>query len=153
MRESKGITLTILIITIIVLAIIISVGVTSSIGLIDGTKQNRFISELKIVQSKVDIANKEISLGSIAYNDMGKELNNLTPEKISQINIALISEKITEDEKTDFRYFDKIELEKIGITDLNKDVLINFKTKKVISVVGFKLGNNIYYSEERINER
>lgn len=151
MRGESGITLTVLIITVIVLAIVVTIGATSSIEVIDTTKQNKFISELKIVQSKVDIANQEMEIGSIAYDDIGKKIEYLSPDTTNKINMAFEAEGISETEKANFRYFNKEELEKLGVVNLTQEVLINFKTKKVISVDGLQVGDNTYYSRESIN--
>ena len=153
MKGEKGITLTVLVITVIVLAIIVGIGASSGTQVIDATKQNKFVSELKIVQNKVDIANKEIELGNIAYDDIGKNIEYLSPDTKNKIEIALTAEGVRDVDRSNFRYFNKTELEKLGVSDLTQDVLINFKIKKVISVDGVKLGDNMYYSKESIAKK
>ena len=77
MKDSKGITLTSLIITVIIL--IILTGVTTFFGteVIDYTEENKFVTELKIIQEKVNIINEEISLGSTTYNNVGKTISSI----------------------------------------------------------------------------
>lgn len=54
LRENKGITLTVLVITIIVTGIIISITITSGSELIQNSKKNKLKSNLYLIQSKAE---------------------------------------------------------------------------------------------------
>ena len=115
MRNDNGITLIALIIVVTILAILLAVLITTSTGLIGYTHENRFISELKIIREKVNIVNKEISIGSTSYDNVGQSISSLSVEMQSNIQKVFTMSGISASEQSGYKYFNKDDLNKIGI--------------------------------------
>ena len=153
MKDSKGITLTSLIITVIIL--IILTGVTTFFGteVIDYTEENKFVTELKIIQEKVNIINEEISLGSTTYNNVGKTISSISAEQQETVNSVCTYLGMTASQLVNYKYFDRAELEKIGIDRIDDNVLISFQDRKIISTTGVEIDNTMYYTLDDINNK
>lgn len=150
MKNNKGITIIALVITVIVLAILAGILVVSSIQTVDYTKENKFIAELKVIREKVNIASKEISLGSTVYNDVGKDINTLSTDMRTNILNIFTKCGISAEQQANYKYFDTTELEKLGIYNIEHNVLIDLNNVDIISVDGITINGIIYYTAEKL---
>lgn len=152
MQKKKGITLIALIVTVVMLIILASVTTIEGLESLYEARRVEFVTEMKIIQSRVDYIYEKINQGT------GDEfLNKGTPvteslsnySKIKSIidTVNAICEETGEPQKTatDFQYFTSDLLEEIGIEDVKEDVIINFSTRDVISTIGIKVDNIMYY--------
>lgn len=153
MKNENGITLVILAVTIIILGIIASLVVVSSLESIDYTKETAFISEMKLIREKVNIANKEIDIGSTAYENLGKEITTLSPEQKTTIYNLFTQYNIATAEQSKYKYFEPSDLEKLGIYNTSNIVVINFSNLDIISITGVKLDGNTYHTVKEVEER
>lgn len=153
MNKESGITLVILVITIIILGIIASIVVVSSMDSINYTKRTAFMSEIKLMREKVNIANKEILIGSTAYEDVGKAIASLSSEEQLTINDLFAKYNILPEEQSKYKYFDSTELEKLGIYNTENIAVINFSNLDIISITGVKLDGTIYHTVKELEER
>ena len=149
LKSGKGVTLTILIITVVVLAILASVTVTVSMSGLDETKRYNFVSELELVQQKMLVINKEIELGTTAYDDIGISYNNLNSTVKEEVRKILNQNGITDYSK--YTYMSKSDLEKIGLKNMEQDVIISYGNLDVYSYNGIKIDGKMYYSIEELN--
>ena len=152
MKENKGITLIALIITVILLAILAGTSTFSAIATINYTQQNMFIAELKIISEKVNIAKKEIAIGSTTYDNVGKNIDSISPQDKINVQKAFLACGVSNVEQEKFKFFDETELKKIGIYDITQNVLINFESSDIISVEGIIINDNTYYTIESVQE-
>ena len=143
--NNKGITLTALVITVMILLILTSVTVFTGKSSIDETKKTAFQTELKIAQNKVNTIYEKIQLGDTSYDNIGKDISNVEVQQQEKIKTALELSNLD-----GFKYFDQEELQKIGIDNVKQQMLINFNNRKVISVKGLKIGNTIIYTQEQL---
>lgn len=157
MKNSKGITLISLVITIIVLLILISVGTTSGIGVLKSSKLTAFTTELKVMQTKVNEIYQKykdgdtIKIGENLYtgNDIltiGEELSTKQAQvdKVFKADASGIT-------KTDgYRYWSIDLIKDLGIEGVKQDFFINVKKRSIVSYEGFKYNNEIYYTLEQI---
>ena len=125
--EEKGVTLLVLVTTIIILLILTSIGVTSGISTLNSAKFSQFKEELKILQTKVNELNQndEINLGEELTETQKNILN------ITDISKIIYNDK-TEEEKKEiqngFRYFNNDSLKnELNLEGIKRDYLINFK--------------------------
>lgn len=140
MKNEKGITLISLAITIIVMLIIVGAVTYSGRESIDTSKRVAFISEMEIIQSKVNNIYEKRKLSQEDkqyYDNLGQELSVLEAETLY---------KILGDSSVDgFKYFSKEDLKNLELENITQGVIINFDTREVISVNGIKIDDTMYY--------
>lgn len=144
MNKENGITLISLVITIIILIIIAGVMTTTGFDSIRTAKQTSQITELEMIQEKVNTIYEKGKLNPndvTYYNSLGKDISVVEQSKINQI--------LGETLKEGYRYFSAENLKQIDLDNMTQDVLINFETRDVVSITGIQIGENIYY---RLNE-
>lgn len=147
LKRKEGVTLSILIITIVVLVILAGVTINISRDSLTSTKKYNFISELELVQEKMLVVNKEISLGSSVYNNIGIKYDDLDSSIQQKVQEILTQNGITDYSK--YTYMSKEDLAKIGLKNIEQDVIISYGNSIVYSYEGIKINGNTYYS---INE-
>jgi len=147
LKRKEGVTLSILIITIVVLVILAGVTINISRDSLTATKKYNFISELELVQEKMLVVNKEISLGSSVYNNIGIKYDDLDSSIQQKVLEILTQNGITDYSK--YTYMSKEDLAKIGLKNIEQDVIISYGNSIVYSYEGIKINGNTYYS---INE-
>jgi hypothetical protein len=146
MINQKGITLISLAAIIIVIMIITSVTIYTGFDVIDKSRLTRFNAEMRIIHAKVnEIADQKLSQ---------EELENLG-QLISTLNSTLqtkIMNALEGQSAVGFIYFNKTNLRNIGIDNIDRDVIINFTTREVVSLNGVKKdGTTIYRAEYLYN--
>lgn len=149
LKYEKGITLSILIITVIVLTILASVTVTVTMTGLDESKKYNFISQLELVEQKMLIINKEIELGTTVYDNIGIPYNNLDTTLKEKVANILNKNGITEYSK--YTYLSISDLEKIGLKNMEQNVIISYGNSEVYSCDGIKIDGTMYYSIEELN--
>lgn len=134
-KENKGITLVVLVITIVTMLIIASVTMYSGISQIDTAEDYKLLSELEIVKNGVyeryanykKTKNIELLVGTKLTNT---EIQTLA----SNIGITLITipSSYNEDEKAYYR-LTPYELDDIGIKSSEDNYVVNYVTGEVIN--------------------
>lgn len=159
-KNEKGVTLIALTVTIIVLIILASVGVTSGISTINSSKLTKFTSEMKTMQANVnELYNNwkiggKVTLGNTEYT--GDEILNIGKDILSVQDIVNIVFKpqsesgsgITETEG--YRYFDFETLEFLGMKNMQQEFFVNIKKRSVISTEGIKNKGIMCYTLEQL---
>lgn len=156
MKNEKGITLISLVTAVVLLILISSVAVNINIEAYDVAKSQNFIAKMQVIQSKVDnVSEQEINDGSFT------KLSNINEEtqknRIYDIiknpqNYNINVEKNWDaslDENPDNYYFFSPDALKnfFGLKDQDIAVIINFKTRNVISIDGVKVRKETYYRQ------
>lgn len=164
MKKEKGITMTSLVITIVILLILIGTAISAGIGAIDTAKLTRFTAELQMIQAKVNSAYEKIQAKDSQYIDtatgkikVGIPVADVSSGIKAQIDVAasvVNSNKAEKGEnpivKDDFYYFDPTTLSQIEASDMTQEVIVNFNTREVISVNGMTQDGKAYYRLEDI---
>lgn len=133
-RKEQGITLMVLVITIILLLIISGISITGTLRGHEETEEASEISELNMIQhailerytkaqlTKEDLPGTEIDKNDVEgiINEINNKINSESGEKIE-----LKGEKYKQLSKTD--------LEKLGITKEDDTFIVNYKTGEVIN--------------------
>lgn len=143
--NNKGVTLTSLVVTVMILLILTSVAIYSGKSGIEESKQTAFQTELQIVQNRVNIIYQKMQTGDTSYNDIGKDISNVDVQQQEKIKTALNLSSFD-----GFKYFDQEELKKIEIDNIKQKMLINFNERQVISVNGLKIDDLIIYTQEQL---
>ena len=148
-NSQKGITIIALVITVIMLLILASVATYTGIESYDKAEQIKFVSQMKLIQTKVDEKVQEDGFTLEGYGTI------LTDEQKQTINNAVANGEIlspTEDDYSNYvRYFSKEQLStQLSLDNIDEGIIINFKTREVISTVGFEYGGTIYYTQYKL---
>ena len=148
-NSQKGITIIALVITVIMLLILASVATYTGIESYDKAEQIKFVSQMKLIQTKVDEKVQEDGFTLVGYGTI------LTDEQKQTINNAVANGEIlspTEDDYSNYvRYFSKEQLStQLSLDNIDEGIIINFKTREVISTVGFEYGGTIYYTQYKL---
>ncbi len=144
MKNNRGITLIILVITIIILAIIGGVIVSTTGDTYESSQIAKFSSSMKMIQKKVDLYLEE----GTDISTLGKELNTEQKSKLQTILDSDTRDVIqTTDANSDkIRYFDTEGIYLFfEIVDLNDEIVVNFENREVISLKGINVDGNMYY--------
>lgn len=174
-KSEKGITLTTLVVTIVVLLILAGVATSTGIEAIENTKFTKFKAELKIMQSHVNqwyedckpsvnaqkydetfstnIKNKLTASGAISATS--KEEGN--SEKVQKAQDTLNKANIPSANYGNYYLLEENTKNSLGVEGVSQDVLVSVKDRKVVSYYGLKWKNKMYYtidnqSEEGIGE-
>ena len=170
MNNVKGITLTTLVITIVVLLILASVATFTGIEAIENTKRTKFIAELKIMQSYVNqwyedckpsvnateydkqfatnVKTKFTINGNVAVNATSDKEEN--KEKVQKAQETLTAAGITSNQDH-FYLLESSQKSALGIEGVEQDVLVSVQDRKVVSYLGLKYKNQMYYTIDSID--
>ena len=161
LKNEKGITLIALVITVIIMILLIAAGITYGSYSVSEVKLQNFAYELQQVQGKVEQIyqkmlleedTKFISLNgknlgvNIGYSDDALDiLKEIRGIDYRDVTLQTDKEFYPETGVSMYRYFSKADLDKtLDIKNAQHSVIINFKTREVISVDGV-VCNDIEY--------
>lgn len=141
--SEKGITLTTLVITIIVIAIIASVSVYVGTDIIKQANLQNINTNMMLIQAKVKTISEQAKFNKDTSNYKGKKLIEVVGNrKIDE----LVSNNIIEDQE---KYYllsqddlNEMGFEKIQIED---GYIVNYDTNEIIYVKGFDANKQTYY--------
>lgn len=157
MKKEVGITMVALIITILLMVILITATVNYGVNSLNSIKFQNFKYELEQVQGKVDTIYEKIKLGETDYFMIGANVtDNEEAENVLQMTRGINYSNILDSQKdnyyyqetyTYYRYLTQYEIQDLlDISSEPGDMIINFKTRDVISVQGFTLDEKTYYT-------
>lgn len=143
MRNEKGITLTSLIITLMVMVILAGAGITVGLDSVRAAKRTAFISELETIQAKVNTIYEKRKA-----SDEEKAYYDAIGQDASVLGTAKLYVLLGSTTANGFKYFTQNELKQIELENISEEVIINFDTREVISVKGITIDNQKYYKLE-----
>lgn len=129
-RENKGITLVVLVITIVILLIISGISITGTITGQKETQESVQISELKMIQqaileryTKSQLTKETLPGTSIDISEVQSMINEINNKTEENINLK----------GKDYKRLNKTDLEKLGITGEEDSYIVNYNTGEVIN--------------------
>lgn len=146
--EEKGVTLVVLVTTIVLILLISSLGTMAGISTLDSVRLSQFKKELKILQVEVDELNQN---NQFKNDEFGQALTNKQEEifNISEINNIIFSGKTDEEKayiKQGFRYCNKEYISKqFNFSSIKRDYYINVEYRYIICSEGIEKSNKMYY--------
>ena len=148
MKNDRGVTLTIVIITVLLLVILAGLIINYSRKTYQGSQVIKFQTYMKVLQKKVDIA---LESGE-DYETLGSPLTSEQKAKLQEI-ISADSNIATRDvDEVKLRYFSGADIENyIDITDVGDDIVINFANRDIISLNGVVKNNTTHYVDYTIH--
>lgn len=151
-KETKGVTLIALVVTIVVLLILASIGINSGQDAINSAKFNEFKSELKIMQTKVNELNQ--SNETEIRPELTEQQNSIfNVETVYNIIFENKSDEEITNIKKGFRYYSKDYINnKFNFDSITRDYFVNIEKRIVISCTGFEYKGKTYYMSEQFTD-
>ncbi len=146
MKNNKGITLIILLCTVIVLLIITGLVLYNGMETYKKSKVVKFEAYMKVIQKKVDLMIEE----NYDIATLGSELTQSQRNTLQEIIDNDTSNYIQTDDVTNnkIRYFSSSDINDIfDIPDVNDDIAVNFSNREVISLNGVEKDGVMHYVE------
>ena len=139
LKSKKGITLVSLVVTIAVLIILASIATYSGVNVIKESKLNKFIAEMKIMQTEVNNLYDRYSSGEVSVLEIGKELD-------SEANNVFTGSASGITDSSGYKYYDRETIESLGIEGVEGEFYVNVEKRSVISKLGFEYEGEKYYT-------
>lgn len=146
MKNNKGITLIILLCTVVVLLIITGLVLYNGMETYKKSKVVKFEAYMKVIQKKVDLMIEE----NYDIATLGSELTQSQRNTLQEIIKNDTSNYIQTDDVTNnkIRYFSSSDINDIfDIPDVNDDIAVNFSNREVISLNGVEKDGVMHYVE------
>lgn len=154
MRDEKGITMLILVITIILTLLIAVTATYSGIDTYKGMRVKTFSEQLKIVRERVEVVKDKASTNSeISLNSLGRSLDELDSSLRDDIINSINNSGELSASSANYRYFETSDLkEDLGVEIEDFAVAIDFDRSIVIGVRGVEYEGHVVYTQKQINE-
>ncbi len=154
MRDEKGITMLILVITIILTLLIAVTATYSGIDTYKGMRVKTFSEQLKIVRERVEVVKDKASTNSeISLNSLGRSLDELDSSLRDDIINSINNSGELSANSANYRYFETSDLkEDLGVEIEDFAVAIDFERSVVIGVRGVEYEGHVVYTQKQINE-
>lgn len=142
-REQKGITLTMLVITIIVLIIITSITIYTGSNLIDRTNLQNLNTNMLLIQAKVKTIGEDAKFNKNDAQILGQKVSEITD---NQPVLKLVDENIIDTPDT-YYLLSQEDLNNMGLEKIKieEGFVVSYDTQEIIYVKGFETNNSIYY--------
>lgn len=140
MKQNHGITLVSLVITIIVLIIITGIAIFAGTSTIKSTKIASFMTELEMIQEKVNTIYEKRKLNKEDinyYSSLGQNISIIDSSKLANLLNGVSEEG--------YYYFSKEDLKKLDLDNISQEVIINFETRDVASINGLLVEDKMCY--------
>lgn len=140
MKQNHGITLVSLVITIIVLIIITGIAIFAGTSTIKSTKIAGFMTELELIQEKVNTIYEKRKLNKEDinyYSSLGQNISIIDSSKLANLLNGVSEEG--------YYYFSKEDLKKLDLDNISQEVIINFETRDVASINGLLVEDKMCY--------
>lgn len=141
--NQKGITIVMLVITIIVLIIITSITVYTGGNIIKKANLQTINADMLLIQVKAKTIQEQANFNNDTSNYKGTVLTNITGNK----DIDKVKNAGAIDNAQDCYYLSKEDLESMGLGKINYDLgyIVNYNTEEIIYVKGFENDGTTYY--------
>ncbi|MCI9287048.1 MAG: hypothetical protein HFJ57_03590 [Clostridia bacterium] len=149
-KNSKGITLVSLVITIIILMLITSVTVYTGTNVIKQVTLQNVNTDMMLIKAKVKTMEEQAKFNKDNSNYKGTPLIDVHDNK--KID-KLVDEEIVED-ITKYYLLSKEDLNSMGLEkiDIADGYLVNYESEEIIYVRGLKKDDNMYYKLSDIKD-
>ena len=140
--NNKGITLPVLIITVILMLILSGVAVISGIEILEDAKLQEFTSNINQIESAIDSRWLKYQTDSSV---------SLPGTKVTS-NSNLLPETLPTDPETSYYLLDSIAITNLGLSDLEADrYIVNYSTGEVIDTIGIEIDDTSYHTIDSLS--
>lgn len=148
--NQKGITLTTLVITIIVIAILASVTVYTGIGIIKQANLQNINTNMMLIQAKTKTIAEKAKFNKDTSLYKGTKLADVSGNK--KID-ELITNNIIENKENSY-LLSGADLKEMGLEKIKVEegYIVNYETDEIIYVKGFEANNQVYHKLSEMKE-
>ncbi len=148
MKNNKGITLIVVILTVVLLSILGGLLITNGTKTYKKSQIVHFETYMKNIQKKVDI----LVESEPNYLSYGQELTAEQKNKLQQIINSDSNIETRNVNEPKLRYFSSSDIEStLELFDINDEFVINFANRDVISLNGVEKDNKMHYVQYTLN--
>lgn len=140
--SNRGITLIMLVITIIILSILVGVTINVGYSTYKDMQMTGYVAKMNMVQSRVNVVSQKIAQGDTSYDSIGTPISDLSASIKDKINSILGGAS-----SDGFKYYDENALKELGVEKVDEAVIINLNTRIIYSILGIKYEDKIYYNQ------
>jgi hypothetical protein len=140
LKSEKGVTMVSLMVTIVVMLIIAGIAVAAGTTSVNDTKKTAFITELEIIQEKVNTIYEKRKL-----NEENVDNYDVAGRDISYVSQTVLDTVLKGVSPIGYRYFSPDDLEQLDLSNISQEVIINFSTRDVVSLSGIEIDGTRYY--------
>lgn len=159
-KNNSGITLISLVITIILLLILATIGISSGISTVRSSRLTKFTTEMNLMQQKVNelydsyTNNRTVNVAGNEYTgtdiaNIGNDISDVSEEQRNEV-FSSSGSGITD--TSGYRYYNASIIDGLGIDGVDGEFFVNVAKRSVISVDGFEYEGNKYYTLEQLPE-
>ena len=159
-KNNSGITLISLVITIILLLILATIGISSGISTVRSSRLTKFTTEMNLMQQKVNelydsyTNNRTVNVAGNEYTgtdiaNIGNDISDVSEEQRNEV-FSASGAGITD--TSGYRYYNASIIDGLGIDGVDGEFFVNVAKRSVISVDGFEYEGNKYYTLEQLPE-
>lgn len=145
MKTEKGVTLVMLAITIVILGILTAITIKVGSDEYKDFELQAYVTKMNMVQARVNLISQDIQNGDTSYNNIGEEIGTLSQDLQAMVDTALGNTP-----RTGFKYYDIDALKQLGLDKMDEDVLINFSTRQIFSVLEIEYEGETYYNQYKL---
>ena len=141
-KNQRGITLIALILTIVVALILVRITIKAGTNSMDQSDMISFVSRMQLIQKKVDFLAE-----NGGYSELGTAL---TQDQETKLNTIINdSEELGQRSNNSIlKYFNSVAIARdLEIENIEDEIIVDFKTREVISLTGLKYKNKMYYTQ------
>lgn len=144
-RSELGITLMSLAITIIILVILASIGISSGLHTIEEAKLNKFNYEMRIMKNEVDNWYESWKNGNETILNQGNSIvgNEQAQRVFTQGESGIL-------DNSNYRYYDKNLIKNLGIEGIEQDYFVSIIDRMVVSCEGLEYKGEKYYTIDQL---
>ena len=158
LKNSNGVTLIALTVTIIVLGIIATIGTYTGLETIENARYSNAISELKSMQAKINEIYEKYKDSDdetkLKIENQGKSISEVEDKADIAYESVLTNKKNNDNigSLEDYRYYQSDYIkETLDLDAINMDFLVNIKTRTIMLVNGVIKDGVTYYSLSEID--
>lgn len=142
-KKERGITLTMLVITIVILAIIVSITVYVGSNMIEKTNLQNLNTNMLLIQAKVKTIGEDSKFNKNEATLKGQKVSQVTQnQKIEE----LVNSQIIDTPDT-YYLLSQEDLNTMGLEkiQIEEGYVVNYETAEIIYVKGFEANKTTYY--------
>ena len=159
MKNEKGLTLISLVITVVLMIILTFTVTFSGMETLEYSRMKAFVSDMQMIQEKVNLFCDKASAYGYENNIIGyikdvveSENKLLYPDEAGIMEmpgcVFALEKSYEEYVKQYYRYLNQGDLSRVfGLTNIDREVIINFYTREVIDLKGITYQTQKYYTQ------
>lgn len=148
-KSENGITFFLLIVTVIVLVIVGSAAAASGISTYKEAQLKIYLKEMDAIKEKIGLYEEKAQINP----DLNFETIGSAVTENDDAQSLLETLQVDNDEYSNYRYLSSSAVTSLlDLENINKNIVVNTKTKKIYSTTPVKYDDELYYSADDLRD-